>query len=388
MKFDCNRNSYKNNEVLHTISNGDTVIYQNRGIRIEFNEKRRVLSTSVLNGGIREDLEGVFNYNCLGEQYTCTLTEDTYEKELAYNATQIGLKGKKVTGLSTAAWIEFVSIKEKEHGDLKVTAIVTGGIDKNAVRVGDPASYYEKNGEFHMIDQKEPLPGTINIILHINKNLEPGVLTRALVTCSEAKVVAIQELMIGSLYSDGLATGSGTDGTILISDMNSNEILTDAGEHSKLGELIGVAVKDAVKEALYLQTGAAGPRQHRVLERGRRYGITLGSLWEYYVKHEKEYETICNKKYQSLCEFEERFLYYETNSSAVVWMSLYLHLLDQYQWGMLKWGEVKRETSQITKAILRIEDEKIMEWLFQTEEEAEIVPSLIERAKRSIISVL
>ena len=86
--------------------------------------------------------------------------------------------------------------------------------------------------------------------------------------------------------------------------------------------------------------------------------------------------------------FEERFLYYETNSSAVVWMSLYLHLLDQYQWGMLKWGEVKRETSQITKAILRIEDEKIMEWLFQTEEEAEIVPSLIERAKRSIISVL
>ncbi len=58
MKVECSNNQYTANQVLHTLSTGDEVIYHNRGIHIEFQGKRRVLSTSVLNGGVQEELEG------------------------------------------------------------------------------------------------------------------------------------------------------------------------------------------------------------------------------------------------------------------------------------------------------------------------------------------
>lgn len=389
MKLDRNMAKLHANQVLHTFTNGDQLQYHNRGIWIEFQEKRRVLSTSVLNGGVREDLQGVFNFNCLADQYECELTEDTYEKELAYNAKQIGLNKEKVTGLSTAAWVEYLSIQEESFEGLRVTAIVTGGVDKNAVRVGDPASYYEKDGVFHMMDAKKKVShGTINILLYINKNLAPGVLTRALVTCSEAKVVALQEIMIGSLYSDGIATGSGTDGTIIISDSTSVESLTDASEHSKLGELIGRTVKNAVKEALYLQTGACGPRQHKLSERGKRYGITLGSLWNCYLQHKEELDSFGGKSFSSLCEFEDRINYMDTDSNPVVWLSLYLHLLDQYKWGLLEWGEIVRETEQLTRTVLRLEENQQTKWLFSINFTNDVETELIERAKRSIILLL
>lgn len=383
------QNSLRKNQEIYNFENGDKLLYQNHGIFMTFQGSRRVISTSVLNGGIRDDLEGVFNYNCLGERYECTLTEDTYELELLQNAKELGFVSDKVTGLSTAAWVDFVSVKAEEFMGLKVTAIVTGGIDKNAVRVGDPASYYEKNGVFHSIEEKEPPShGTINIILYINKKLSHGVLSRALVTCTEAKVAAVEEMMIGSLYSHGLATGSGTDGTIVISDLTSDEMLTDASEHGKLGEMIGRTVMDAVKEALSLQTGACGPRQHTITERGRRYQITLGSLWKCYLLNQEQLTRMGKKQIKDICEFENRFVYFETNSNAVVWLSLYLYLLDQYRYGMLKWGEVVRETKQLTKSMLRLEKEEQDKWLFTLNDENDLLMELIEQAKRSILLLL
>lgn len=66
------------------------------------------------------------------------------------------------TGLCTAASMENVSIKSLSFEDLTVTAIVTGGIEHNAGRAGDDATFCEKSGKFYPIE-----PGTINIILHI-----------------------------------------------------------------------------------------------------------------------------------------------------------------------------------------------------------------------------
>ncbi len=370
-------------EIRYIFGNKDKLYYHKRGIWIDFVGPRRVLSTSILNGGIREDLKGVFNYNCMGDQYQCELTKDSYEMELAYNAKQIGLMSEPVTGLSTAAWMEYLSVHTESYQELFVTAIVTGGIDKNAVRVGDPASYYEKNGVFHMIQEKQKItPGTINIIVVINQNLTAGILARALVTCTEAKVAAIEELMIGSLYSKDFATGSGTDGTILIADPTSSYTLTDAGEHSKLGELIGVAVKKAVKEALYLQAGVCPPRQHKISERGKRYGISLGSLWECFVKNKNRLDG--GRQSLSIQEFETCFQMYETNSTAIVWLSLYLHMLDQYRWGMLKWGEVIRETRELTKGLLHLNEEKY-EWIYEWDEKEELVEQCLERLKRGLV---
>src|SRR3712207_8562972 len=44
-----------------------------------------------------------------------------------------------------------------------------------------------------------------------------------------------------------------TDGTIIISNSQSKLEVLFAGKHAKLGELIGIAAKKAVKKALFLQ---------------------------------------------------------------------------------------------------------------------------------------
>lgn len=377
------------NKVLLTINKGDKVIYSYRGIYVEFTGKRRVLSTSVLNGGIEENLTGIFNYNCLADEYECSLAEKTYEEELKANGRTLGLNGGTITGISTAAWMEYVAIKEEVFEDLTVSAIVTGGVDKNAVRVGDPAAYYEKDGVFHIFNEEAKItPGTINILLNINQNLPAGVLTRALVTATEAKVTAVQELMLGSLYSTGIATGSGTDGTIIISDATAPSVLTDAGEHCKLGELIGKAVKGAVKEALFKLTGACPARQHKITERGKRFGITTGALWEFYVKYKEEYENKSGLYCASICQLEKVLINADSDSNLVVFVSLYLHLIDQFNWGLLQWGEVLRESKSLPKSLLKSSTLEKIQWVFKVNYDNDIETILLERLKGILVTVL
>lgn len=68
----------------------------------------------------------------------------------------------------------------------------------------------------HMIEAPQNFQQ--NIMLFIDADLAEGTLARALVTCTEAKTAAIQELLVPSRYSNGIATGSDTDGTIVVSD--------------------------------------------------------------------------------------------------------------------------------------------------------------------------
>lgn len=176
-------------------------------------------------------------------------------------------------------------------------------------------------------------PGTINIILHIDAALSPGALARALVTCTEAKTAAIQELLAPSRYSSGIATGSGTDGTILIANPLSYTYLTNAGKHCKLGEYIGRTVKKAVKEALDRQSGLNPAFQHNILNRMDRFGITEDSLWSTYLQKLSEKEKNLSPFVRA--EFEDCLSRLCHNDTLVTYTSLYAHLMDQLDWGLL-----------------------------------------------------
>lgn len=64
-----------------------------------------------------------------------------------------------------------------------------------------------KNISGKIISDKDKLPvGTINILLYIDADLSKEALASALVSCTEAKVAAMQELLIASRYSCGIAT--------------------------------------------------------------------------------------------------------------------------------------------------------------------------------------
>jgi adenosylcobinamide amidohydrolase len=263
--------------LLYTLCTGEEAHRYKKSIVVNFTGRRRVLSTAPHNGGLREDLVAVFNHDAtVGAGMAVTLKAPTYGEHMAILSRELGLSPEKTAGLSTAARMENVSIKTETWGQLVVTAIVTGGVEVNGGRVGDPASWDEMSG--NPVEAEKH--GTINCMVFINVNLTPGALTRALVTCTEAKTAALQELAAPSRYSRGLATGSGTDGTILSANMDSPVLLTEAGKHNKLGELIGCSVKAAVKEALFLQNGLCPASQHNILRRVSRFGITEDSLWE------------------------------------------------------------------------------------------------------------
>ena len=308
---------------LCTLSTGDTVHRYYKNLIIMFNRPRKVLSTSVYNGGYSETLAAVFNHDCNpGAGMACTLRAPTYEEHMRLIAGEAGLNPDRVTGMATAASMDNVAVCAREYENLTVTALVTGGIEVNGGRAGDPATHFQPL-------EKEAItkPGTINIMLVIDADLPAGVLARALVTCTEAKTAALQELLADSRYSSGLATGSGTDQTIIIANPASPLYLESAGKHSKLGELIGLAVKQAVKEALQRQTGLSPAKQHSVLRRCRRYGITEETVWQSYQARGAES--------LSKALFMEHLHALDKETSLVTYASLYIHLLDQMEWELL-----------------------------------------------------
>lgn len=330
--------------MIHKLSTGDKVHRYQKSIVVEFTGGRKVLSTSPFNGGYREDLKYVFNHDGNpGAGMACKMKAPTYAEHLNIIAQEIGLDPKVSAGISTAASMKNVAIKVTSFDEVTVTAIVTGGVEVNGGRVGDPASYVQKHGKTQMIKQ-----GTINTILVIDADLPEGTLTRALITCTEAKTAVLQELMAGSNYSRGLATGSGTDGSIIICNSDSSIKLTDAGKHSKLGELIGIAVKKALKEALNLQSGLCPLSQHRVLRRMKRFGVNEDRIWIKYMelfKDEKEIKLLTKPKFMHNLDM------LDGDDFLVTVSSLYAHMIDQMDWELLSKKEVIEECILILNRI-------------------------------------
>ena len=263
----------------------------------------------------------------------------------------LGLDPARCTGLCTAASMRNASIQTLSYQDLTVTAIVTAGIEHNGGRAGDPATFYEENGQFFMLPSGgecgEQTPGTINTIHHINADLDPGTLARTIITATEAKTAVLQELMVRSHNSDGLATGSGTDGIISICNPESSRRMTNAGKNSKLGELIGKTVMAATREALYRQSGLCPQRQRDVLRILGRFGIDEDMLW---IKHRKSAGE-CGQ--MSKAEFIHRLDKWKDSSKAVETAYLLAQSMDLKSWGHI----CKEEMDDMFGKLTGIENE-------------------------------
>ena len=365
-----------------TLAGGDEVHRFDRSILLSFSGKRKVLSTAPYNGGYRTDLTGVLNHDGnYGRGCQVDMKADTYSEHMRITLHEIGLPEETTAGLETAAQMENASIITEVFRDLSVTAITTAGIEASGGRVGDPAVWYEEplTDDSNSFSLK---PGTINTILHINTDLSEGAMARALVTATEAKSAALQELLAPSVNSCGIATGSGTDGTILIANAESELILTDAGKFSKLGELIGRVVKESVKEALFLQNGMGFKSQHSIIKRLSRFGISEAGLYQRLVT---EYGDNIIPRHI----FSDRLYKLESSGNMVGLVSCIAHLLDQYLWGLLS----EEETAETINAILSLAGygEKIItirqertdvriEW-----KEDPFVRSLLENVERMLI---
>ncbi|MFA0815588.1 MAG: adenosylcobinamide amidohydrolase [Anaerofustis sp.] len=289
-------------------------------ILLPLDRQADVLSTAIVNGGLRRDLALVFNHTCSPQE--CYMLADTYEAHMRELMRRNGFDPSDSVGMTTAANVSHCAFAECTYESLSVTALVTAGIDHNGGRAGDPCPIYDPAG-----NPAHPKPGTINIILVINAALSAGTMERALVMCTEAKTAALQELMAGSCFSHGIATGSGTDQTVLVANPDSELYFEHAGKHSKLGELIGRSVIQAVKEALNLETGLNAERQFRVLSRLKRYGVSEESMMRSYRSKSGSSESDTRLK-KAVDEVDQ-------SDRLVCYTSMFVHLLDQAEWGIL-----------------------------------------------------
>lgn len=337
--------SHSQFKLIFKTSSGDNIYQCNDSIVVKLPKNRNSLTTSWINGGYKENIEAVFNHQL---KKPCKGNPDgleglTVQEYMKITAKKLGLNSEKVSGLITSADMEHIAISTKHFRNIEVTAIVTGGINVNGGRAGDPASYYEENGKF------EFKPGTINTILIINSRLNESTLLKAMIVAVEAKTVALQQLMAPSKYSTGIATGSGTDGLSVISNMESKNVLTNAGKHSKLGELIGKCVIEATKEALAKQTNLTPDSQRNMLVRLDRFGIDEEKYWQtaVLVTGIKEKEKFMAKLHN-----------FSTNPMVVAVVSSILHIVDEIEWGLIPESAGKRTAVSTMKTLPLILNEE------------------------------
>ncbi|MEF3167883.1 MAG: adenosylcobinamide amidohydrolase [Deltaproteobacteria bacterium] len=165
-------------------------------------------------------------------------------------AMESGVPEEKIAQLGTAADMKNLAIVTKTYPPFVVTSLVTAGARTNALRTGVDEGKH--------IEGKEP-HGTVNVILLTNAELTDGAMARAIITLTEAKTAAFEDLDVPSSYTKSVqATGTGTDSAIVVSGVNGPKV-TYTGGHSKIGELIGKAVYEGVMEALQKQNGFTRP---------------------------------------------------------------------------------------------------------------------------------
>jgi adenosylcobinamide hydrolase len=212
---------------------------------VSFGEKRRVLST----------WDGYREVKFVGNTYTpLALSEHTmrnYEEFQKRFPLALGIRPEEISFLSTGVNMDNLVVCEKDYQEFKVCCLAAAGAKGNALRTGvDVASYVERAGNF------VSTVGTINVILLTNATLSDGAMARAIITITEAKTVALQDLDVRSTYTpQNQATGTGTDNIIVVSGKGLGKALRLTSGHTKIGELIGFSTKTAVAEALKKHDG-------------------------------------------------------------------------------------------------------------------------------------
>lgn len=272
---------------------------------VELRAPALVLNTCHVNGGLRDDLHWIVNHqSCEGVkhqdrfEFITGLGQNAYHRHVC---DELAIDPAKTSLMSTAAAMQYLGIATRQWDELSVTAIISAGVTGNAGSAGDAAHYDEKNGVWERItpatNSQPPSPGspllapcsplqapgsklpgthhgTINTVLIFSSPLSASALTRAAITMTEAKTSALLELAVGSKSSWRLATGTGTDQFAIATPRDGATPRTWTGKHTKAGELIGQAVREAMLEALRWQNGLEPSLTRSLFHALGRFGLS------------------------------------------------------------------------------------------------------------------
>ena len=245
----------------HRLTGGGLAQIRQDDILFCFDEPRTVLSSSEYSGGLNK-LWGVFNQKLpSGIISDKDLPGGSVAGYFAEKTRSLGWPS--ASGLLTSARMQCHGHHIAGVGTLAVEAFATGGVEGNAARAGELPQYYENADGF------SPLEGTINLFVFLSFALSPGLMTKALITLTEAKSALLAELGVFSTYGDYTATGTGTDGIIIAINDDAPEY-HDVGTHSQIGYLLASAAKAAIAQTVCREcywTAGAQQSAVRVLEK-------------------------------------------------------------------------------------------------------------------------
>ncbi len=252
-----------------------------RFVLADLHEPHVVLSTSVRNGGQADHIRHLLNHqSCEGTAHVerhRVMTEDGLDAYHEKVCAEVALPPDCTAVMGTAANMNYVALMTEVDEQLSVTAVVTAGVEGNATTAGEPATWRESDAGM----QKVPAyAGTINTILLINRPLMASALARVVVTMTEGKSAALHRLAVPSKRHVDLATGTGTDQYCIAAPASGPRPLTSASPHMKLGELVGLATRNATIEALRWQNGLEASYTRGVFHALGRYGVKEATLFD------------------------------------------------------------------------------------------------------------
>jgi adenosylcobinamide amidohydrolase len=208
-------------------------------LHVQFDTGYRVLSSAVLNGGFVE-ASHILNLKVAKQAAVSIPSFKPPAVELSGYCQKQGWQGIAV-GMMTAASMDSCRMVKTAHQGVDVIVLVTAGLS-NARRAGDYAEYRE-------IGTPQYLAGTINIICLTTAVLTPAAMIEAVITATEAKSAALQNLGIKSPASKAPATGTGTD-AIVIAGGHGPISVKYCGKHVIFGEILAKLVIEAVSSSI------------------------------------------------------------------------------------------------------------------------------------------
>lgn len=225
------------------------------------------ISSAVLNGGFKE-VKSIINY----------YVEKTYNHadpvgDLKKIVNELKLKEEKCAGFLTAVKMKDAAWKSKMADKFTITVIITGGVS-NSMTAGVTQN---------IITQQ---PGTVNVFVIIDGNLDISAHINTFSVITEAKVAGLIDLDIRGKNGFDIATGTSTD-SILVACTGRGEVIPCSGTATDLGKNLSELVREMVKKSVMRYHDCYPHRSLdlRLAERGISIDDLIDGILELYVPH-------------------------------------------------------------------------------------------------------
>jgi adenosylcobinamide hydrolase len=206
--------------------NGEYLLFRGR-------ESMRTLNSSPWGGGFG--------------MHTCLVNRQVnkdYNEEEPIEEMNVFLRKEELQPDQTASMLTAASVKDV--GSYQLAWEKPGEAERLEVQAWVTVGLSNKARSGHELPITSIYPGTINSIILVNESMTDAAMVNAVITATEAKAAALQDLGVRIHEPDGkLATGTTTD-AVLIAATQQGRLHRYAGTATQLGYLIGRTVYESV----------------------------------------------------------------------------------------------------------------------------------------------